>query len=447
MNIIIGGAGAVGVHVAKLLSREHHDIVVIDADPKRIALLADDYDLMVINEMPSSIEALKAAGAAHADLFIGVMPDEAVNMTCCMLAHRLGTRKTVARVDNYEYTQAEYREFFDSVGISSIIFPEMLAAEDILQSVKFTWIRQWWEVRGGSLVMIGVKLRANAEILDTPLRELSSAEDPYHVVAIKRGNETLIPHGNDILMENDVAYFMTTKKYVDYIKRISGKTAYSDVRSMVIMGISSTTIQLLRNLPPDIYTKVIDKDEERCEMAASMFSGHNIMFINGDARDLELMHEENIDKTDAFLALTGNAEQNILACLAAKRAGVAKTVAMVENLDYVSMAEGFDIGTIINKKTIAASRIYQMLLRADVSNVKSLTIASADVAEFEVKEGSKITRKPVKDLGLPETVNLGGLVRDGESMLINGMTTIKPGDRVTVFCFENEIKRVEKYFR
>jgi len=171
-----------------------------------------------------------------------------------------------------------------------------------------------------------------------------------------------------------------------------------------------------------------------------------VMIINGDGRDLDLLTEEGLKNTEAFVALTGNSETNILACLAAKRMGVSKTVAEVENIDYIGMAESLDIGTVINKKMIAAGHIYQMMLDADVSNVKSLTFANADVAEFTVKADSKITRHHVKDLGLPKGTTIGGLIRDGVGIVVTGDTLIHAGDHVVVFCLSMMIKKIEKFF-
>jgi trk system potassium uptake protein TrkA len=192
--------------------------------------------------------------------------------------------------------------------------------------------------------------------------------------------------------------------------------------------------------------KIIEKDAERCEQLNQLLS-NNTMIINGDGRDMELLNEEGIKNTQAFVALTGNAETNILACLTAKRLGVRKTIAMVENLDYVDMAEELDIGTIINKKTVAASHIYQLTLGADVKNIKSLMLADSDVAEFVAAKDSKVTKKPVKDLGLPFGVTIGGLVRNGTGMLVNGNSRIEAGDSVMVFCHEQKLNNIEKFFQ
>lgn len=445
MKIIIAGAGEVGTHLATLLSREKQDITLMDESEEKLSKLDKDFDLMTVVASPSSIVSLKNADVANADLFIAVTPDESRNMTACMIAHNLGARKTVARIDNHEYLLPKHLQFWKELGIDSLIFPEMLAAKEIVDAIRMSWIRQWWEVRGGALVLIGVKLRKGAEILDITLAELGQSQIPYHIVAIKRGSETIIPRGSDSILENDIVYFMTTPKHIPYIRKISGKEHYPDVRNAMIMGGGRIAVRTAQIIPDDIHLTIIEKNRHRCNRLTELVS-NKVLVVNGDGRDLNLLEEEGLGNTDAFVALTENSETNILACLAAKRLGVSKTVAKVENIDYITMAESLDIGTIINKKLIAASHIYQMMLDADVSNVKCLTLANADVAEFTVKEGAFITQKPIKDLKLPKGITIGGLIRNNEGQLVNGNTIIQAGDHVVVFCMGMMIKKIEKYF-
>ena len=445
MKLIIGGAGAVGTHLAELLSSEKQDIILMDEDKDKLSAMDSNFDLMTVCASPTSIQALKNAGVNDADLFIAVMPEESRNMTACMIATSLGAKKTVARIDNYEYLLPKYKEFFSKLGVHSLIYPEMLAAKDIVDAIRMSWIRQWWEFNGGALVLIGAKLRDTSEILNVPLFELGGRKIPFHIVAIKRGSETIIPRGDDVIQLNDIVYFTTTKKYIPYIRKIAGKEHYPDVRNVMIMGGSRIAVRTSQYAPEDMQIKIIESNLERCHRLTDLVDD-KVMIINGDGRDLDLLMEEGLKDTDAFVALTGNSETNILACLAAKRMGVVKTVAEVENIDYISMAESLDIGTVINKKMIAASHIYQMMLDADVANVKCLTFADADVAEFKVKEGSRITQKPIKDMGLPKGVTIGGLIRNGEGLLVTGNTMIQPGDHVVVFCLGMMIKKAEKYF-
>ena len=446
MKIVIVGAGAVGTHLSKLLSGEHQDCVLIDADEERLSGLSE-YDVMTYQASPTSIQALKEAGADHADLFVGVTPEESINLNACILAHALGAKKTVARIDNYEYLSPEHQAFFKNLGVDSLIYPEVLAAIDINNGLKLSWVRQRWDVHDGALILLGVKLREAAEILNQPLRNLCGPDDPYHVVAVKRNGDTLIPGGMDELRVNDLVYFMTTKEYIPYIRKIVGKEHYTDVKNVIIMGGGKTAVRAALTIPNYMSVKIIEKDAQRCEKLNELLEKDEAMVIHGDGRDFGLLEDEGIKNTQAFVALTGNAETNILACLTAKKLGVRKTVAMVENLDYVSMAESLDIGTIINKKTIAASHIFQMMLDADVENLRSLMLVDAEVAEFIAAEGSRVTKKPVKDLGLPFGVTIGGLVRNGTGMLVNGNSQIQAGDSVMVFCHEQKLNNIEKFFK
>ena len=446
MKIIIAGAYAIGSYLAQLLTRNNYDITLLDDVSENLDKLGRDFDLLTIEASPTSIKALKAAGVQQTDLFIAVTPNEDKNITACSLAKTLGAKRTVAKVDKYEYVDSENIRVFKEMGIDSVIYPEMLAAKDIINGLKMSWVRQRWDVHGGALVMLGIKIRESCEILNRPLREICGPDDPFHIVAIKRGDETIIPGGNDVLEVLDLAYFMTTKNYIPYIRRIVGKEHYVDVKNVMIMGGGTTAVRTVNTMPEYMDAKIIEKDPERCEHLNEEFENEDTLVINGDGRDVALLTEEGIRSTQAFVALTNNAETNILACLTAKRMGVRKTVASVENIDYVNMAESLDIGTIVNKKVIAASHIYQMLLDANVQNVKFLMTSNADVAEFVPVQGSKITRKPVKDLGLPRGMTIGGLVRGETGMLVSGNTMIEPGDSVVVFCHGVDIKSIEKLF-
>lgn len=446
MKVIIAGASAIGSYLAKLLSRNDYDITILDEDEAALEQLNRDYDLLTLDRKCTSPRALREAGAAKADLFIAVTADQTANLTACTMAHALGAKKTVAKVDDPEYTEQIDKAFFKEMGIDSVIYPEMLAAKDIINGLKMSWVRQRWDVHNGELVMLGIKLREGCEILNQPLKDISGPDDPYHIVAIKRGADTIIPGGNDSLKLYDMAYFMTTRNYIPYIRKIVGKEHYADVKNVMIMGGGNTAVRAVKMMPEYMNVKVLEKNKSRCEELNEILD-EDTLVINGDGRDMSLLVEEGIRNTQAFVALTPNAETNILACLTAKRMGVRKTVAMVENVDYVSMAESLDIGTVINKKITTASYIYQMLLDTNVYNIRFLPTADADVAEFIPAEGSKITRKPVKDLGLPTGITIGGLVRDEKGMLVSGNTQIQAGDSVVIFAHKMDLKNLERLFK
>ena len=445
MRIVIAGAGAVGTHLAKLLSTENQDVILMDPDKDKLNFTKSSLEMMAMTGSPTSLKDLAEVEIKDADFFIGVTPDESENITACMLAAKMGAKKTFARIDNYEYLLPKNKVFFEKLGINAMVYPEMLAAKEIVSAIKRPWMRFWVELCGGAIILVGVKIRNNSELVNKYLFDLGANEKKYHIVAIKRNNQTIIPKGNDQILPEDILFFSTTNKFIDEIPKITGKQDFS-IENVMIMGGSRIAIRTSQYLPDHMNIKLLESDKEKCRKLLEVLP-KNVTIFNDDGRNTDFLVNEGIKDTDAFIAVTGNSEANILACLTAKQFGVQKTVAEIENMDYISMAENLGIGTIINKKLITVSNIYRFLLNADISNVKSLTFANADVAEIVAHPNSAITKKEIKRLTLPSNVTLGGLIRNGEPMLIDGDTQIEPYDHVVVFCLNNTIRNIEKYFR
>lgn len=444
MRVVIAGAGAVGTHLAKLLSGEDQDVILMDPDKDKLNVIKGNIEMMTMEGSSTSLKDLDEVGVKNADLFIGVTPDESVNITSCMLASKMGAKKTFARIDNYEYLLPKNKKFFESLGVDSMVYPEMLAAKEIVSAIKRPWVRLWVELFGGAILLVGVKVRENSELVNKYLHEIGNEQKKFHVVAIKRNNTTLIPVGSDQVLPGDIVFFTTTQDWVEGLPAITGKTDF-EVKNIMMMGGSRIAIRTSQYLSSDINIKLLESDKEKCYKLLDKVP-KNVTVFHEDGRSSDFLLQERIKETDAFIAVTGNSEANILACLAAKRYGVRKTVAEVENMDYIAMAENLDIGTIINKKLITVSNIYRFLLNADVSNVKSLTFANADVAEIIARPNSQVTKKQVKKLSLPNNVTLGGLIRNGEPMLIDGDTQVEPYDHVVVFCLEDALRDAERLF-
>ncbi len=433
-----------GTHLAKMLSQEKQDIILMDPNEERLNFTNRNMEILPMVGNPTSIHDLEEAGIKKTDLFVSVTPEETTNIAASILASKLGACKTLARINNYEYLQPGNKELFEKLGIHSMIYPEMLAAKEIVNAIRRPWTRQYWELFGGALILIGVKVRDNSRLVNKQLAELLNEQKLYHIVAIKRPYETIIPRGTDYVLPGDIVFFTTTKDHIKDVQMHAGKKD-PEVKKVFIMGGSRIAIRTSQYLPSNIRVKILETNKEKSHHIAEVVPS-NVLVINGDGRDTELLMQEGIKEAQAFVALTNNSSTNILACLAAKRFGVFKTVAKVENIDYIPLAENMDIGSVINKKLIAASHIYQFLLDADVSNVKFLTFANADVAELVARPNSKITRTQVKDLHLPKDLTLGGLIRDGEPMMIKGDTRIQAYDHVVVFSLETAMRKLEEYF-
>ena len=442
MKIVIAGAGEVGTHLAKLLSNENQDIIIIDSDETKLAKL-EPYNMLTYVGNPVSFKTLRNSGAENCDLFIAVTPYETDNVLACEIAKSLGAEKAVARIDNYDFLRKENRKFFTDRGIDDLIYPEYLAAEEMSIALERAWVRNWFELCNGELVIVGVKIRDNAKIVGMPLRDLFSMSNYAHISAIKRNHETIIPRGDDYIRANDIVYIATTNGDMQNIRTLCGK-ADINIKKIMIMGGSRIAVQLAMRVGDDYKITIIESDYNRCEELSDRLPDCNI--IHGDGRNFELLEEEGIEEMDAFIALTESSETNILGCLAAKEYGVKKTIAEVENIQFISEAEALNIGTIINKKLLASSRIFQFLLDSDSSTAKCLALADAEVAEMVAKKGSKITRAKIKDLNLSRDLTIAGMLRDGKGCLVQGDTQIQEGDHVVVFCLSGAIHKVEKLF-
>lgn len=443
MKIVIAGAGEVGTHLAKLLSRENQDITLIDTDGDRLAIMDATCNLLTYRGSPISFSVLREARVGKCDLFIAVTPEETTNVVACTMAKSIGAKKTVARIDNYEFMRDNNPQFFRNQGIDVMIYPEYLAAKEILKALQRNWVRNWFEIHEGQLIVVGVKIRDTAPLANTQLKDLSSVTHEFHVSAIKRNHETIIPRGDDFIRPGDIIYVTTTLSGIDDLREKCGKRQ-ADIRKVVIMGGSRIAVRLIAMAGNKYRFRIIELDRNRCNRLTELCPDAEV--IHADARDIDILREEGIEETDAFIALSDRSETNILTSLTAKECGVHKTVAEVEDIQYISEAENLNIGTTINKKLLASARIFQMLLDEDSESSKFMALADADVAEIEVRPGAKVTRALVKDLCLSRDMTIAGLIREGKGMLVGGNTQILPGDHVVVFCLSGVIHKIERLF-
>lgn len=442
MKIIIAGAGEVGTYLAKMLSNEDQDIILIDNDQARLDLIDSNYNLMTYNASTSSIKALREVGIDRTDLYIAVTPYETQNLTLCGIAKRLGAKRTVARIDNFEFMGPANRGLMTQLGVDKLIYPEYLAADEILTALEHNWARHWGELHYGHLLLLGVKLHGNSPIEGKLIREIPMEDHFFHIAAIRRNHQTIIPNGNDRIQDDDIVYFITSEENADRLRVMCGKKSYN-IKRVMISGGSRIAILFAMKSANRFQIKIIEPDEERAEYLAQKLPDCEIE--HADARDIDTLKENDIEHYDAFISLSDSAETNVLACMTAKEFGIKKTVSEVENLQFISLAENLNIGTVINKKIIASSRIFKLLLDADETNAKSFAIYDAEVAELMVKPKAKITGKAVKDLNLPKGITLAAVIHDGNANLVHGNTRIEAGDIVVVFCLTGSIHKIERW--
>jgi trk/ktr system potassium uptake protein len=445
MRIIIAGAGEVGTHLAKMLSNENHEIILIEPLESRLKPIDNSLDVLTLEGSATSVKILQDSLIKKTDLFIAVTHSEDTNIVSAILAKRYGALKTIARIDNIDYLESSTTEFFRSLGIDSLIYPELIAAREVLGLLHETGTTDFMEFCEGKLAMYVQKLEENAPIINKSLQEISvsQATDKYRAVAIKRAGKTIIPRGNEHFRLGDLVYVISTQQGIDEMMKTSGKENF-EANNIMILGGSRIGKHVALYMQKTCEVKLIDYDMNKCEELAEILD--NTLIINGDGRNVDLLEQEGITKIDAFVAVTGNSETNILSCLLAKKMGVKKTIAEVENMEYINLAENTGINTIINKKISAASRIFRHTSNPNVTQVKYMTGTDAEVIEFTVPENSRITRGTLRSLEFPKEAIVGGGTRDGVPFIATGDTILNANDKVVVFTLPSGYEQVSKYF-
>lgn len=445
MKIVIAGAGEVGSHLAKMLSGANHDITVVDIDPRLLEELEGLSDVITVEGDSTTFAALKKASVRKADLFIAVAHEENINIISAILAKQLGAKKSIARIDNNEYLEPNNKEMFINMGIDYLFYPERVAAREVINLLGHTSTTEYVDFSGGMLSLVVFKLDTSSALVDKTLLETTSDRDnlPYRTVAIARDGRTIIPHGGDRFLAGDMIYVITNRDSVEQVLAFSGK-ANIDIKNMMILGGSRIGISIAKGLEKEVNIKLIEYNQEKAYRLAELLD--NTLIIHEDGRDIDAMMEEGLSSMDALVAVTGRSETNILAAMLAKRLGVKKVIAEVENLNYINLAESIGIDTIINKKLITASNIFRFTMTTDVQAIKCLTGSEAEVLEFIVKPNSPATKQKIRDLDFPRDAIIGGVVRGDTAIIAVGNLEINAYDRVVVFAMPEAIAKVGRYF-
>lgn len=446
MKIIIAGAGEVGLHLTKMLSiGKEHNIIIVDTDSNKRNAIDSHYDVLTVNGSALSISVLKDINMRNTDLFIAVTETQETNITACILAKKLGASTTIARIDNQEYLSYQNKKLLQDLGVDHVTYPQRLAALEIANLIRETGVTESFEFAGGKLSLLAIKLDESAKIIGKTLEEAYSSIDmDYRAVAIERNHKTIIPSGKDVFLLGDVVYVISNKEGVEDLMRSSGKK-HINVKNIMILGGSRIGTKTAKELQDHFNVKLIEIDEQKSLKIADLLT--KTLVLHGDGRDIELLEEEGIKKMDAFIAVTDNSDTNIIACLLAKKLGVKRTIAEIENIDYIQIAENVGIDTIVNKKYLAASSIFAYTLTAEVTSMKYLTGTEAEILEFVVHENSKIANQVLMKIDFPKNSIIGGVIRDKESFIATGKTKILPKDRVVVFALGNAVGALEKLFK
>jgi len=445
MRVIIAGVGNVGFHLAKLLSQEGQDIVLIDKVADKLKQASNSVDAATIKGTSTSYSVLEEAGVADADLLIAVTSSEEANIATAIIAKHLGAKRTIARISNTEFLYQKDKLNLKHLGIDDVISPESLAAREIKRLLKEVAVTDSFEFEKGLLQLIGVNIDSKSPLKGKSMLEVAkiNPDQSFMTVAILRENETIIPYGDTCFEENDHAYFIAQPDGVEKLLFLTGKKK-EGVKNVMILGGSRVGFHAAKLLSARYNVKIIERNAQKCFDLADQLP--DAIVINGDGRNVELLEEESINEMDAFVAVTGDSETNIISCLVAKKMGVKKTIAMVENMDYIHLSQSIGVDTLINKKLIAANFIFRHIRQGEIVSIASIHGVDAEILEFEVQETSKITRQELRNLDFPKAAIIGGVIRDGKGLTTPGNFKFEPKDRVVVLSKLECIKKVEEYF-
>jgi trk system potassium uptake protein TrkA len=445
MRIIIAGAGEVGFHLAKLLAYEKQDIVLIDVNQEKLDYASSHFDCATVKGNSTSYAVLQESDIDDAELFIAVTSYEETNLASCIIAKKLGAKKTIARISNLEFFLKTDILDLKTIGVDELISPESLAAREIKRLLARSTVTDTFEFDEGMITLIGINIGRNNQLKDRTLKETAflNPDHDFVTAAILRNGKTLIPHGSSRFRENDHAYFIAQPEGVKKLLEI-GEDEIVDIKDVMIMGGSKIGFHASRRLSNTYNIKLVEKNKEKSYELADLLK--NTLVVNGDCSDVELLKEEGIQDMDAFVAVTGNSETNIISCLLAKNLGVKKTIALVENMDYIHISQNIGVDTMINKKLIAANFISRYVRRGHIISLTGIHGTEAEIMEFVVPANSKITKKEIKKLNFPRAAIIGGVIREGLPQPITGELQVRADDRVVVLCLPECIHKVEEYF-
>ncbi|HIR94854.1 MAG TPA: Trk system potassium transporter TrkA [Candidatus Coprenecus stercorigallinarum] len=447
MKIVIAGAGEIGSHLAKMLSMEYHEITVISPDEENLDKISSESDIVTVEGNPTSIDTLISAGVKEADLFIAVNPDvlQDVNIVSAALAKKLGSKKVTARINNEEYQKNDNRILFTDLGIDSLFYPEKIAATEIVNLLKQNTASEFMNYSHGKLQLIVYKLEECSPMVDRTVAELRErTQNLFRCVAVSRDGKTIIPKSATRFKTGDVVYLVSKKEGMEQALSLSGKSKVA-IRNLMILGGGRIGEMVARSMEKQVDNiRLIELKPEKCEHLSETLD--RTLVINGDGRNSDLLLQEGIRDMEAFVAVTSSSETNILSCVVAKRMGIPKVIAEVENFEYIKLAEEMGVDSVINKKLITAGKIFRFTLSNKVRSIKVLNGTDAVVLEFIVNTNSKITTGKLKDLGFPEEAIIGGFVRGNESFIADSESTIRPYDQVVVFANPDAVDKVDKFF-
>ena len=445
MRITIAGAGSVGFHLAELLSKEDQDITLIDCDGVVLDQARKNLDVMTVQGDICDMKILEQIDVGTVDLFIAVTSFEQSNLLAAILAKRLGAKKTIARISNVEHLEDRSKANYTELGVDLLISPQSLAANEIQRLLSGASFTDLFEFENGKISVVGLTLDSSFPFTDKPISDVRAQpkDFPFRVIALLRKDKTVIPNKDTILQKGDHIYIASHKNSLDAVMRFMGKQL-KPIKHVMIIGGTSLALRTAQRIEHTHKVTVVIEEEEIAKTFVEQLD--NSLVINADANDTDTLNSEGLEHMDAFIALTANSETNIISSLMAEDTGVKKTIALVENVNYIHISQNIGVDTIINKKLIAANNIFRFVRKGKVEAIASLHGVDAEIIEFVVHDKPILLERPINQLGLPDQSIIAGVVRGEKSFVPAGGFRFKLDDKVIILALPGAISKVEQIF-
>ncbi len=446
MKIVIVGAGAVGFNLAKQLSKEGHDISVVERDMELVRRIAEKLDVFVVSGSASSPSVLQEAGIKKADLVLAVTNSDEINMVVCMLSHSYNVKTKIARLRNPEFSGDLAVLHQNGFHIDHVVNPETITINSILNIIGTPGAIYVADFTEGDILLRGFNVPADAPIAGKRLSELKEAEssDSFLIVAIQRSEEMVIPTGETKLMPHDNIFVLVARGALPYFLPMVNRRA-DEVEKVILYGVNRASLELAKKLEEQkVGITIIEPDREKTQQAATVLD--KTIVLQGSALDIDLLKEASIDIADFFVAMSENEQSNILSSLLAKRLGTKKAIVLAVDPAFVPIINSLGMDIVINPRLITVGSILQHIRRGRTLSVVKFQNSEAEAMELIAEENSKIVNKPLRDISFPPGSILGSIVRDGMMQIPTGSTVVYPGESVIVFALPNAIEKVQSLF-
>ena len=446
MRILIVGAGDVGFQLGRRLSRDQHDITIIDADPAKVRRAAEQLDGLAIEGSGDSYRVLRQAGVADADVVAAVTDNDDANLMACRLAKASGVGVTIARVRNAEFSEPDFILSSEQLGADHIIHPEREAANAIIRLLQESSATHVVDLENGRIELIGLILESDSPLVNVPLAELGRRHNhpPVQIVAVDRNHETIIPKGEDRLHPGDHMFAICAPEYARELFGLAGKRKKPRMDNIMIIGGGMIARFVAEELAGKAYIKIIEHDLGRAERLADCLP--QALVIHGDGTDVELLQAEDLENMDSFVAVTGDDENNIIATLLAKQYEVPRPIALVNRVAYLPILPTIGLNAVISKQMLTVNAVQQFIQHRQVAAIAGVPGVEGQMIEYIARQGSRITQRPLRDVKFPRSAVVGAILRNGELLIPGGTTLIQPGDRTVVFALPDAMNELDRLF-